>query len=143
MTELAMSIQQMNERLATQPYNRWMGAQVVAYENEALILEVPWRDEFIGTVAISSAHGGVLAAIIDLTGSYTIATRTGKPIPTIDLQIDYVRPAIRHTIRAEGRIVKIGRTFSVANATLLDPQGRLLATGRGLYYTAEVSAGAR
>jgi uncharacterized protein (TIGR00369 family) len=41
---------------------------------------------------------------------------------------------------ARGKIVKLGRQFSVAEASIFDEKGTLLASGRGTYLTAPPKA---
>jgi uncharacterized protein (TIGR00369 family) len=54
-------------------------------------------------------------------------------VPTIDLRIDWLRPARRGDLVATGRVVKIGRTISVADVEVRNEQGELVAVGRGAY----------
>jgi len=41
----------------------------------------------------ASYHGGVIATLIDLAGHAAVAVSIGRMAPTIDLRIDYLRPA--------------------------------------------------
>jgi uncharacterized protein (TIGR00369 family) len=73
---------------------------------------MPWRDEIVSNPKIASAHGGILSALIDLTGLYTILAAGGTPRATIDLHVDFHRPALPGQLRAIGRLVKMGRQIS-------------------------------
>ena len=128
-----MSLQAMNERMASSPYPRWLGIQVTGFEDGVLHLEVPWRAEYSGAPGRENAHGGVLAAVIDTSTSYAIATELGKPLSTIDLHIDYHRPVAGQTMRIESRVVKLGRKLATAHAAIYTPDGKLAVTGRGLF----------
>ena len=57
------------------------------------------------------------------------------PIPTVDLRVDYHRPALQGERTVEGRVIKLGRTFSTAEAYVYDSEGALLASGRGVYHS--------
>ncbi|MFX8883520.1 hotdog fold thioesterase, partial [Acinetobacter baumannii] len=55
------------------------------------------------------------------------------PRATIDLHVDFHRPALPGQLRAIGRLVKMGRQFSVAETRIVGTDGVLLASGRGAY----------
>ena len=63
------------------------------------------------------------------------AAKAGAPAPTVDLRVDYHRAAKPGDLRAVGRIVRMGGTFSTAEAEVFDGDDKLIASGRGLYFT--------
>lgn len=115
------------------PFHRWLGLEVVDLTEAELILEMPWRDEIVSNPVIGSVHGGILSALIDLTGLYTINALGGTARATADLHVDFHRPATSGPLRATGRVVKLGKQFSVAETRIEDAAQRLLASGRGAY----------
>jgi uncharacterized protein (TIGR00369 family) len=129
----AMSPEAMNERFAISPFSRWLGLHAIECASGRVRIEMPWRAEIAGTPGRLNAHGGVLAALIDTGGSYAIATRTGHPVPTIDLHVDYHRPVSAETLCIEGRIVRLGKRMATAETAITTRDGKLIATGRGLY----------
>ena len=58
-------------------------------------------------------------------------------MPTINIRIDYLRPASDTRLHAQARVRKAGRTVGVVDIDVLDDQGRLIAVGRGTYGTKE------
>lgn len=84
-------------------------------------------------------HGGILAALIDLAADHALFSRLGHAVPTIDMRVDYHRAAMPGDLLAKGRVVKFGSRFSVCEAQIFDAEGRLVASGRGTYYTAPIS----
>lgn len=58
-------------------------------------------------------------------------------VPTIDLRIDWLRPARAGDLVATGRVVKTGRRVSIADVEVHDALGQLVAIGRGLYASPE------
>src|SRR5437667_12181461 len=73
---------------------------------------------------------------LNLLCSYAIAARLGRPVPTIDLRVDYHKTAMPGDITAKARVVRMGGQFSTAEAYLYDKEGALVASGRGTYLTA-------
>ena len=57
-------------------------------------------------------------------------------MPTVDLRVDYHAAAMPGDLTVKGRIVKAGGQFSTAEAYVYDAAGKLLASGRGTYFTA-------
>ncbi|WP_430445978.1 hotdog fold thioesterase [Sphingorhabdus contaminans] len=128
-----MDIEQLRAMLVVAPFHRWLGLDIAALTADELILEMPWRDEIVSNPMIGSAHGGILSALIDLTGLYTINALGGSARATADLRVDFHRPAISGPLRAIGRVVKLGKQLSVAETRIEKADGKLLASGRGAY----------
>ena len=128
-----IDIEQLRAMLLIAPFHEWLGLDIASLTGEELILEMPWRDEIVPNPMIGSAHGGILSALIDLTGLYTINALGGSARATADMRVDFHRPATSGPLRAIGRVVKLGRQISVAETRVEDAEGRLLASGRGAY----------
>lgn len=126
-------LQSLREMLLIAPFHRWLGLDIVALTADELILEMPWRDEIVSNPMIGSAHGGVLSALIDLTGLYTINALGGSARATADMRVDFHRPATSGPLRAIGKVVKLGKQLSVAETRIEDVEGKLIASGRGAY----------
>ena len=81
--------------------------------------------------AFGCVHGGVYAAAIDTAAFWApfceLAEGTG--ITTVDLKVNYLAPAQQGRITATGKRIKLGKTLGLAEATVTDSQGRLLAHG--------------
>lgn len=129
----SMDLDQLRSMLLIAPFHQWLGLDIAELTDDALILEMPWRDEIVSNPMIGSAHGGILSALIDLTGLYTINALGGSARATADMRVDFHRPATSGPLRAIGRVVKLGKQLSVAETRIEDAEGRLLASGRGAY----------
>jgi uncharacterized protein (TIGR00369 family) len=125
--------EQLEEMLRIAPFHQWLGVEIKSYSADQLQLLMPWRNEIVSNPVLGAAHGGVLAALIDLTGLYTLLAMGAKVKATADLRVDYHRPATSGPLIATGRVVKIGRQISVAGTHITGPDGKLVASGRGAY----------
>ena len=128
-----LELAELREMLHIAPFHRWLGLDIVDLTERKLILEMPWRDEIVSNPMIGSAHGGILSALIDLTGLYTVNALGGTARATADLRVDFHRPATSGPLRAIGSVVKLGKQLSVAETRIEDSAQRLLASGRGAY----------
>ena len=125
----------LDARIKRGPYHQWLGLSVTEVGDGEITIEVPWRDEFIVNPDGGYIHGGILATLVDLAADWAIATKLGRPYPTVDIRVDYHRAAVKTGLRVKGRIVRLGSTFTTSEAFVEDDQGRLLASGRGTYFT--------
>jgi uncharacterized protein (TIGR00369 family) len=117
-------------------YHRWLGIKVKAVHDDGIELTAKWRDEWVVNPDRGYAHGGVLAALVDLTADWSMVKKTGRGVPTIDMRVDYHSPALPGDLVMRGKIVRMGGQFSVAEAQIFDQNGKLLCSGRGTYFTA-------
>lgn len=121
-------------KLQDSPFQEFLGLKLERFEEGMVEIRMPFRRELLRASDSDWLHGGVLSALIDIAADYAVATQvSGLPVPTIDLRIDYLRPARVGDLRAIGRTVKVGKTVAVANVEVLDMAGTLIAIGRGLY----------
>ena len=131
--QVSPGIKQLEEILLIAPFHRWLGLSIAELGTEELVIAMPWRDEIVSNPRVGAAHGGILSALIDLTGLYTIIAMGGAARATVDLRVDFHRPATPGLLRAIGRPVKLGRQISVAETRIENSEGSLLASGRGAY----------
>jgi uncharacterized protein (TIGR00369 family) len=115
------------------PYQRFLGLTLESAADGIVEIRLPFREEFLRQDGSDWLHGGIVSALVDIAGDYAIASRLGSGLPTIDLRIDYLRPARRGDLIATGRAVKLGRRIGVADVEIRDAQGELVAIGRGAY----------
>jgi uncharacterized protein (TIGR00369 family) len=125
--------------IARAPYHQWLGLKVLALHDDGIDVQATWREEWVVNPDRGYTHGGVLAALIDLAADWALVKRTGRGVPTIDLRVDYHAAAMPGDLIVKGRVVKAGGQFSTAEAHVYDAQGKLLASGRGTYFTAPPS----
>lgn len=122
--------------LSAAPFHRWLGMQVAAVTHDGIELTMPWRDELVSNPVRQTAHGGILAALVDLSGFYALLSTGVAVRATADLRVDYHRAATPGALRTRSRVIKAGSRICVADTEVLDSEGTLLASGRGAYLTA-------
>ena len=131
-----ISAQEVQAIIARSPYLSWLGLQVLELREDEITARATWREEWVANPTVGQTQGGILAALVDFAADFALIGRLGRPVPTIDMRIDYHRMAKRGDLIAKGHVVKLGTQFSVCEAEVHDEAGVLIASGRGAYLTA-------
>jgi len=98
------------------PFNRHLGIVMTRLENGVAHLGLPFKPELVGNPAVPALHGGSLSALADAAGGAAVFSglTIGDIVSTIDLRIDYLRPAAPIDTVAEARVVRLGGRVGVA-----------------------------
>ncbi len=136
MPENVKSLDALQARMSANPFNDWMGMRIESLTEDEIAVSIRWREEMVSNPTARYTHGGIVGALIDTVADFMIAAKVGAPVPTVDLRVDYHRAAMPGDLTCVGRIVRLGKTNSVAEAYVRDGDGRLVASGRGTYFTA-------
>jgi uncharacterized protein (TIGR00369 family) len=135
-----MTVDKVQELITRAPYHQWLGLKVIAVHDDGIEVKATWREEWVVNPERRYTHGGVLAALVDLGADWAMVKKTGRGVPTIDMRVDYHAAAMPGDLTVRGRIVRMGGQFSTAEAHIFDAQGKLIASGRGTYFTAQPKA---
>lgn len=133
-----LSAAELQERLGHSPFIRFLGLIVTeadAAQNSVTMI-APMRPEFERIAGSGQWHGGPIAAVIDTVGDYALVMTMGRPLPTINFRVDYLRPAVNTALTATARVRRTGRTVGVVDVDVMDGKGALVAIGRATYATA-------
>lgn len=87
------------------------------------------------------AQGGVTFTLADSVGGAAAVSLDGRPTPTIDFRIDYLRPATTD-LRATGEVTRSGSETAVVDVVVTDADDEEIAIGRGVYKTSELPSDA-
>ena len=133
-----LNVEELQEKLQHSPFIRFLGLVVMTAdpERQEVVMRIPMRPEFERIAGSGQWHGGPLAAIIDTVGDYALVMTLGKPLPTINFRVDYLRPAVNTELIATARVRRAGRSVGVVDVDLSDASGNLVAIGRATYSTA-------
>jgi uncharacterized protein (TIGR00369 family) len=118
------------------PYLRWLGVKVLSFQGNGIEIQATWREDWVANPSLQQTHGGILAALIDFAADFALVPHLGRMVPTIDMRVDYHRLAKPGDLTAKGRVIKLGRQYSLCEAEIRDAAGELVASGRGTYATA-------
>ena len=133
------------------PFNKLLGLQIESLEADSACLKLSMSDELVGNYFRGSLHGGVISAVLDVTGGLLaflgiIKDMRGKPqqeklerfsrMGTIDLRVDFLRPGVGKHFLASGFILRMGNRVAVTRMEFHDDENNLIAVGTGAYVVA-------
>ncbi len=78
------------------------------------------------------AHGGNFATLIDSAtywACYLGLESDEDGLTSVDLKLNYLAPSRAEALTCVGKVIKLGKTLSYAEAEVRNPEGRLLAHG--------------
>lgn len=119
------------------PFNKMLGIRVCEISEGRLKLFIPFREDLIGDVRRPAIHGGVISALADVCGGFAVWTlcKLEDRLATIDMRVDYLRPATAHDLYAEATVRLLGNRMGNAQVMLWSEGTPDLhvAEGRGVY----------
>jgi len=118
---------QLAERMAGgTPQSQALGFQFVSVSQGRGSMAVPWREDLVGDPDTSVIAGGVVTSLLDHTCGLAISSAAASSrgmfgTATLDLRIDYMRPARpRAGVTAEAHCYKLTRTIGFVRAEAWD-----------------------
>ena len=115
------------------PYVRYLGMRVELAGDEMTAV-LPFAPHLIGNPTLPAIHGGVIGAFLEMTAlaQLSIAEPTRRTPKTIDITVEYLRPARAQQTYARAILRKVGRR--VANVQVeawQDSRAQLVAALTG------------
>ena len=129
-------------------FNRVLGLQIVSLKPEQVTGRIAMKPELVGHYVFNRVHGGVISAGLDAMGGLAVMAATGArhmdetpeqrlhrfgKLGTIDLRIDYLRPAIGEQFELHAEVLRLGSRVASTRMEFLGHEGKLLASGAGAY----------
>lgn len=133
----SLPLETLPDVLRRSPFHRLLGLQMVRAAPGEVVIRMPFREDLLaGDDEIGQyIHGGAIASLIDTAGDFAIIAAVGYDVPTIDLRIDYLRPAAKGVLTATAHAIKAGRSVAVADVEVTGEDGETVAVGRGVFKT--------
>ena len=130
-----MTAEEIQKQFDASPFMSFLGLRVTAVDQERseLTVTMPMRPEIERRGGTAQFHGGPIAAFIDCVGDFAVALIAGGGVPTINIRIDYLKPAVGNAITGTARVRRSGRTVTVVDIDVYDEARALVAIGRGTY----------
>jgi uncharacterized protein (TIGR00369 family) len=130
-----LSVEQVQAIFDASPFLGFLQLRAVALDHDAgtLTVTMPMRPELERRIGTAQFHGGPIAAFIDIVGDFAVGMTVGGGVPTINLRIDYLKPAVGTLLTGIARVRRMGRTVALVDVDVHDEKQSLIAVGRGTY----------
>ena len=114
------------------PFSEHLGIKVDALEKGMARLSMVIKPEFM--TSWGTAHGGSILSLLDITLSMSARTHYDPPrtVMTIDLSTQFISTATG-LLRAEGRVMKAGKSTIFCEGEARDEKGDLVAKAIGTF----------
>lgn len=102
------------------PHARALDIKLLETRKHEAWTKLPYDPRFIGDPETGVIHGGVMTTLLDNVCATAILAATGvlKPMATLDLRIDYMRPATPgKDVIAHGTCYKVGKLIAFTRGT--------------------------
>lgn len=114
------------------PFLEHIGGKLDCYQKghaEVELSTMPYHLQHLGFI-----HGGVISTLMDNTGWYAAVSNLpeGFTSVTMEIKINYLKPASGESLRAIGNVIRQGKKTSFVKIELYDKEN-LVALATGTY----------
>lgn len=127
------------------PHVAELGIELVHSARGMAIMKLPYRQNLVGNPETGVIHGGAVTTLIDTVCGLATITAPDEPsrIATLDLRIDYLRPATpERDLFARAEVYKLTRNIAFLRAEAYEDDPRdLVAAANGTFMFVRRNAG--
>ena len=117
------------------PFADLLGVELTTIDDGHAEGRLEMREELSWNADRLMAHGGVTFTLADTVGGAALVSLVDRPVPTIDMRIDYLA-AGTGDLRAEADVVRQGGDVGVVDVEVYAVEDEtLIADARGVYKT--------
>jgi uncharacterized protein (TIGR00369 family) len=101
------------------PHNVALGLRIIDVTDTEVVVELPYDAKLVGNPETGTLHGGAITALLDSCSGRAVFAALAEPVPiaTLDLRIDYLKPAEpRKSVIATATCYKLTRNVAFTRA---------------------------
>jgi uncharacterized protein (TIGR00369 family) len=129
-------------------FNSVLGLKIAELRPDGVVGRIAMRHDLVGHYSYNRLHGGVISAGLDAMGGLAAMAAIGarhldespaqrlqrfSKLGTIDLRVDYLRPAIGEAFELRAQVLRLGSRVASTRMEFLSADGKLFAAGSGAY----------
>lgn len=141
-------IQQFTQIINDIPFNRILGLKLHTIERDHITMRFDMTHDLIGNFMHGILHGGVISAVLDMTGGTAamycaIQKREGKSLDelarllgrasTVSMHVDYIHPGKGQHFIAKAWVLHSGNKITFTRMELHNQENVLIAAGTATY----------
>lgn len=106
------ALARLQQSFMSAPFNQLAGIEFGEYHDDGgVTLRMPLADHHFNGAGV--VHGGATLTLADVAISFAIARSTGSRCTTVEIKINYLRPASSGVLTARSYIVRSGRRLVI------------------------------
>lgn len=101
------------------PHAGFLGLEIISLARGRGVMRIPYHAELAGNATSGVLHGGVITTVLDAVCGLSVIAALDRPatIATLDLRIDYLKPATPGSaVTAAGHCYKVTRNICFVRA---------------------------
>jgi acyl-CoA thioesterase len=123
-----MTLAELRRMMPHMPFNALLGLEVKEIHDDGITIECPIRPDLWNGMGV--VHGGVTATLADAAVGMALMQKHGgeQPATTVEMKVNYLRPAGKGSLLARSHLLKAGTTLAVGRVDIHDSAAHLIAT---------------
>ena len=129
-------------------FNKLLGLKITSLQADKVRARIEMRDELVGHYSYHRLHGGVVSAALDAMAGLAVMVAIGArhrdeapqqrlqrfaKLGTIDLRVDYLRPAIGEYFELQAEVLRLGSRVASTRMEFFGPDGLMLSAASAAY----------
>jgi uncharacterized protein (TIGR00369 family) len=129
-------------------FNQVLGLKITKLKPQGVSGRIDMKQDLIGHFVYNRLHGGVISAGLDAIAGLAVMAAIGARhmdespeqrlhrfgrLGTIDLRVDYLRPAISDHFELSAQVLRLGSRVASTRMEFRDAAGELLSTAAAAY----------
>jgi uncharacterized protein (TIGR00369 family) len=129
-------------------FNQVLGLKITSLKPERVVGRIDMKKDLVGHFLYQRLHGGVISAGLDAMAGLAVMAAIGARhmdeapeqrlhrfgrLGTIDLRVDYLRPAIGDHFELSAQVMRLGSRVASTRMEFRDAAGELLSTAAAAY----------
>jgi uncharacterized protein (TIGR00369 family) len=111
------------------PYFSLLSMEIKALQWGTCLLEVKLGEKHLQPFGM--VHGGAIASVVDAAVFWAVFPQVekGMGLTTVEMKLNYLAPAQKGKLVAQGRCIRMGKTLALGEAQVRNGEGALVAHG--------------
>ena len=133
MSHRKLTAPQIRDVLRNIPFNRFLGMRIARLHPDGVTIECKIQGQLLNKAG--SLHGGVSAALADAAVGIALHRHLGdgRPITTVEMKINYFRPAQKGRVFARAHLLRVGSTLCIGRVDITDARAKGIGTALVTY----------
>lgn len=128
-----MTREHLAEFVSAIPFNRYCGIELDRTHDDGVTVACDIAPDLLN--GHGTLHGGLTATLADVALGIAVCWLVGKTksATTVEMKINYLRPAVSGRVKARAKLVRTGSTLCTGTVEIVDENKQVVAVALGTY----------